>query len=155
MRCQVQCAAKAALEAQGCRGIMIKRLLCISLFALSALCLYARGAKPYYIKGDITTSSGGGYSYAGLELQFYNKSEKDISSFTIVFRLCDEDGLSPFDMEYISVNINECVKANESTKRCISLDDLFDEAPDAEYEVESLFVEKITYEDGSVWRDGQ
>lgn len=132
---------------------MFKRLIsfCAAAFAASQLMLYAKD--PYYIKGEIVTSGGGEYSYAGLEIRFYNKSDLPISSFTVVYRLSDYDGLSPFDMEYIFVNIDEYVPPDGSIRKCISLDDLFDEAPDAEYEVDRIFVDKIMYEDGTVWED--
>lgn len=127
----------------------------IKIFAalLSMNLVFARGKKPYYIAGNVSLSYSGEYSIAGLNLELYNRSNKGIESFTAVFRLCDEDGLPPFDEDIITMDIEQYIPPYESIETCISLDDLIDEAPDDPYEVEMLFIKSITYDDGSVWQD--
>lgn len=122
----------------------------------------AKSNKPYYIKSSVSTA-GEGYSYAGLDIELYNSSNKAITSYTVIFRLFDADGLPAMDEDYKTVKVEANIPSGESAKTCISLDDYIDDAAagrDEEdewgepYGIDLIFVGTIAYSDGSVWQSG-
>ena len=144
----------------------MKRVMII--FVMSILCfagarLYALQKVPYSITGDfiIDNSSGtSGYVFSG---QFKNKSERTVSSFTLVFFVFDQDGNCPLKKSNtVVVKINETIKSgeiyeiNEGMNSFLSaMDSAMEGLEENElyYRVEYLYVSLIDYEDGTQWSD--
>lgn len=145
---------------------MVKRwLIALCILLLATVFVYARERKPYYIKGYVSTDSGGDYSYAGLNIELYNRGEKTITSFTVTFSMYDADGLPLFDDDYKTVTVDCDIPPKDTFETCISLDDYIDDTASLEaageddeqwgdpYGVDVIFVDAITYDDGSQWRE--
>lgn len=148
---------------------MIKRQVSIILLSLLLSVLYAKRKtaikSPYYVKADVATSSSEEYSYAGLNIELYNKSDKEIVSFTVTFSLFGEDGLPLFNEDYKTVEISSSIPPRESKTTCISLDDYIDndvdfsldEEDESEwgkpYGADVIFITSITYADNSIWTE--
>lgn len=151
-------------ECSSGRYAVVKKWI-IALCVIGAAVLFAKGRKPYYITSSVSIDSGGGdYSYAGLNVEVYNKGSKTITSFVLTFSLYDADGLPLFDENYKTIEVECNIPPGESIEKCISLDDYIDETSSMEgkdeddawgdpYGVDVIFVESITYDDGSVWKD--
>lgn len=144
---------------------MNKRLIVICFVILVSLPLYARGKKPYYINSHVSTGSSPDYSYAGLNIELYNRGVNTITSFTLTFSLYDADGLPLFDDDYKTITVDCDIPPKGTFETCISMDDYIDDVADMEstgedddqwgdpYGVDAIFVDAITYDDGGVWKD--
>lgn len=94
------------------------------------------------------------YEIAGLLFDFYNRENKPVTKFTMVFYLYDVDG-NPVSTgrSNIVISVNTYVEAEERVQGCISLDNFLNEFPEDIYEVDYLYLSKIEYEDKSIWSD--
>ncbi len=95
----------------------------------------------------------GEYTFVTFEIQ--NVSKKQISSFTVVFSLCTEDSLNPFDGDNtVIVKIEEKIESNESFCFSINLFEHFDtENVEEELHIENLFLRTVNFTDGTAWKD--
>lgn len=105
---------------------------------------------PYEIRGEIDYE----VSNVSFDYEFCNKTEKQISSFTIVFYLFDEDGNPPESLRN-NIVARETVEvaAYTSVSEKIGLERYFDIVPDEQYTVDFLYVSKIEFTDNTVWSD--
>lgn len=139
-----------------------------SLFAVSAVlsCFFLFGCCSLFNKTDVADvpyiaegrmeidENSGDYEIAGLNLFFMNKSEKNVSEFTVVFYLFDVDG-EPISggKSNIVLTVKESVSSMESLRCCVSLDKYFSIVPETAYAVDYFYVSRIVYENGDVWTD--
>jgi len=92
---------------------------------------------------------------SGLYFDFSNKSDKKI-----IFM---ESKLNAFDLQTgapafagrgtISSNFDIPIKAQESKELCIPLDNYIKSSMDMELYIDSFFISRIIYSDGSSWQD--
>jgi len=105
---------------------------------------------PYEIQGEIEYE----ISNISFDYEFCNRTGKQISSYTIVFYLFDEDGNPPESMRNnIVARENVAVDAYTSVNESIGLEKYFEVLPDEEYTVDFLYVSKIEFADNTVWSD--
>jgi hypothetical protein len=116
--------------------------------------VYAFDVCPYSIDCSVSLfSTKDEFKYAGLNITFYNNSNKDIKSFTLTFFLYDENGNPPFSRNCITVENIQGVQAYGTVDFCISLDEYIAVAPEEPYRIDSAYAERIEYTDGTVWID--
>lgn len=130
-------------------------VLLIMFFLFSGCAMFAKENVPYAIKGEFTVEdSVSEYELGGVDIYFYNKSDKNVRNFTVVFFLFDEDG-EPFNTTKSNLvfNIEKNVETKDSIEFCLSIDDYVNSIPDESCFIDYLYVSKIVYEDGSVWTD--
>lgn len=128
--------------------------LVICIFLLSACEMIARENYPYLVYGEMVMDDSADYEVAGLNLMVKNKSEKEIDSFTIVFFLFDEDGNPPDCIKNSLVfTIEAQIDPNEVLETCICLDNYLYSIPQEAYQVDYMYLSKISYSDGSIWSD--
>lgn len=109
---------------------------------------------PYQISGEMVLGPSKNFLNAGFDFEFYNKSEKKINDFTIVFYLFDEDGNPPSTGKNNFVfKISSSIEPGEELSSSVSLDKYLSYVPDEPYEVDYLYVSSITYSDGTQWSD--
>jgi len=125
------------------------------LIFISEYSLQAREICPYCIDGYVSLSSEAGeFKYAGMNITFYNKTDKNIKLITFTFFLYDEDGNPPFSgNNCITVDCMQEVKARETVDFCIGLDEYIAAVPEEPYQTDYLYAGRIEYEDGTVWDD--
>ena len=94
------------------------------------------------------------YEIAGLDFSFFNRSEKTVSEFTLVFYLFDEDG-EPASLcrSNIVLSVSCEIPPGERLEKLLSLDTFFSAVPEQEYFTDYVYVSRIKYEDGSTWKD--
>jgi len=138
---------------------MIKKLklklgLVVCLLLFSSCSLFARNTIPYLVEAEMVLEESTEYEIAGLNFDFYNREEKNIKNFTLVFYLFDYDG-NPVSLgkSNIVLTVNTEVGCGERIQGCISLDKFLFEYPEEPYQVDYLYVSKIEYEDESIWSD--
>lgn len=124
------------------------------LFTFCGCSVFANNLAPYQISGKMVIDSSGNYESAGLEFRFFNKSEKNVKDFTIVFFLFDDDGNPPLSgKNNIVIKINEFVDRMDYLESTVSIDKYLTLIPNEPYSVDFLYVSQINYEDGSQWND--
>lgn len=129
--------------------------LFFALFLFSGCAMFGKEQVPYIVKGDMTIScENNEFQTGGVDLYFYNKSDKRVSEFTVVFNLFDEDG-EPISngRSNIVLNIRNQLEPGEIFEDCISLDKYLYEVPDYPYQIDYLYVSRIKYEDETSWTD--
>lgn len=134
-------------------------LFCVSLFVLFFL-IYFSGCKsnekqglPYMIDGKIDMKNENS-TVCNVELNFYNKSEKIVNEFTVVFYIFDSEGeLISSNKNNIVFSIKKNISSNESYECLVNVDDYFSSNQDDEYFLDYLYVSQIKYSDGSEWQD--
>lgn len=137
----------------------IDNLFCVSLFVLFFL-IYFSGCKsnekqglPYMIDGKIDMKNENS-TVCSVELNFYNKSEKIVNEFTVVFYIFDSEGeLISSNKNNIVLSIKQNISSNESYECLVNVDDYFSSNQDDEYFLDYLYVSQIKYSDGSEWQD--
>ncbi len=84
-----------------------------------------------------------------------NVSKTQISSFTVVFSVCTEDSVNPFDGDNtVIVKIEEPVEAEESFCFSINLKNYLDtDNIEDELHIENLFLRTVSFSDGTKWKD--
>lgn len=129
-------------------AVLLFLLLCGSFISAQERC-------PYVISGTIENGTGkAAYRYAGMELCVFNKSDKAVLSFTVVFYVYDENGESPFaGTNCITADCSHYIEAQEESCLSVSLDGFLSESPEEPYQYDYLYISRIIYEDGSVWED--
>ena len=139
-------------------GGIMKKILKILSFVLLFLCIscsaFAQINIPYSIKGDLSIEESELYDYVGFNFSIKNKSEKRINTVTVVFYVFDENGEPPFGMKnHIVLNLNCTIEPGEILEDCLSLDNYVYCLDSERYEIDYLYVSRISYDDGSVWSD--
>lgn len=129
----------------------------ILILCLCSCCcsLYGKEKTPYVSNGDfLLAADTSKYQIAGLNLYFFNKSEKPVVSFTAVFYLFDEDG-EPINTgkSNIAVSVQSEVEPMSAFEEEISLDKYFVTVPEEAYTVDFFYISKIIYADGTTWKD--
>ena len=109
---------------------------------------------PYAVSGEMVLDNEEYEGEALFEFDIYNKSDKTIEEFTIVFYLFDEDGNTPLTgRSNIVSKIKATVEPYESFESSFSLMKFLTVIPEYPYSVDYLYLSRITYSDGSVWSD--
>lgn len=140
------------MKCKKCVEKIILICLCTFFFGCSA---FAKEKAPYIAGGDfVLDSETSDFQVAGIELYFYNRSDKAVKEFTVVFYLFDEDG-EPISTgkSNIVLTVKKEIPAESAFKQSVSLDKYFLVVPDYQYSVEYLYVSSIVYEDGTTWKD--
>ena len=136
---------------------MFKRIKYFSVFLIlffSGCSSYAKDKIPYLIDASVNMEASSEYEIAGLDFSFLNRSEKTVSEFTLVFYLFDEDG-EPASLcrSNIVLSVSGEIPPGERMEETLSLDSFFSASPDQDYFTDYVYVSKIKYEDGSIWKD--
>ena len=136
------------------KRITVLLLVCFLQLAGRKICGISAAPVPYSITGNIlqlSTIENEKYFISGT---FQNSSQKDISSFTMVFYVFDEDGASPlYARNNVVMKIDARIPADTKYDFTLNIDKYFYENSDGDYESEYLYVSKIAYDDGSEWSD--
>lgn len=126
---------------------------------LSGCALYGKSSAPYIVKGEMILESENpdmeqNFEIGGLKVYFFNKENKPVSEFTIVFTLFDQDG-EPINIgrSTIVATVKKTIDPLTSFNCCLSLDQDLGEVPEEPYVVDYLYVSRIVYEDGTQWND--
>ena len=139
-----------------CRKKNCEKFLWICLVLFMTCCsLCAKEKTPYVGKGEfVLASESSDFEIAGVNLYFFNKSEKAVVGFTVVFYLFDEDG-EPVSTgrSNIALAVQKVIEPMAAFEETISLDKYFVTVPESEYSVDFFYVSKIVYEDGTTWKD--
>lgn len=129
--------------------------LILSVFLVTACSADSSEIVPYAIEGEIEMDESSElYDFAGLNMTFYNRSEKTVEEMTIVFYMFDSNG-EPISIGKgnITLHVKATVESKEFENMRVSLDPFFYVIPDDVYTIDYLYVSKINYTDGSVWSD--
>lgn len=115
----------------------------------------ASSTSPYSIKGEcVLPQDGNDYQIAGFEFVFRNSTDKDVTDFTLVFYVYDEDGNSALvGTDCVITKCEYSVPARSEIDGEISLDGYLSEATEVAYHADYIFVSEINYADGSKWHD--
>ncbi len=107
------------------------------------------------MQGEVSISSDtGDFKYAGINITFYNNTEKGIKKVVLVLFLSGQDDSSSFSGDNRIVSeYTKNIDPLSTAEFCISLDDYIAVIPDEPYQIDSLYAVRIEYEDGSVWDD--
>jgi hypothetical protein len=133
-----------------------KIMIIIVYFVLSAgLFSYGRKVCPYCATGWVSLYSESAlFKYAGMNIRFYNNSDRDVRCVTFNFFLYDKDGNPPFSgNNCVTVCCRQKITAYDTADFCISLDEYISAAPDEPYQTDYLYAGRIEYEDDTVWED--
>ena len=131
-------------------------VLLVLLFAILPGCnLMAEDVPPYYIEGYVECKDDSAvYKNAGLTFRFYNISDKNVKSFTIVFYLFDENGeIVGNDGDAIAFTIDFPMKKRQYVPLTVGIDPFLTEEVNENYFIENLYVSNIVYDDGTDWSD--
>ncbi len=116
--------------------------------------LCAREKLPYAISGMVNENEEGLSEQKTMELSFDNLSKKEISSFTTVMFVFDQEGNSVLkNKNSLVLKFEERVLPGENLTVSILLDSYVYDTEDEYYEIEYLYVSIIEYCDGSYWYD--
>ncbi|MBP3709365.1 MAG: hypothetical protein J6I73_03025 [Treponema sp.] len=116
---------------------------------------------PYRMQGEVSLESD--TSCAGIALALYNASGKTIERFSVVIFLCDYIEDDVHSSNCITAVFESDIAAGETAQFWFSIDDcIADEADtsddsardgEAAYQIDFMYVDRIEYDDGSVWMD--
>jgi len=116
--------------------------------------LCAREKLPYAISGMVNENEEGLSEQKTMELSFDNLSKKEISSFTTVMFVFDQEGNSVLkNKNSLVLKFEERVLPGENLAVSVLLDSYVYDTEDEYYEIEYLYVSIIEYCDGSYWYD--
>ena len=116
--------------------------------------LCAREKLPYAISGMVNENEEGLSGQKTMELSFDNLSKKEISSFTTVMFVFDQEGNSVLkNKNSLVLKFEERVLPGENLTVSVLLDSYVYDTEDEYYEIEYLYVSIIEYCDGSYWYD--
>jgi len=116
--------------------------------------LCAREKLPYAISGMVNENEEGLSEQKTMELSFDNLSKKEISSFTTVMFVFDQEGNSVLkNKNSLVLKFEERVLPGENLTVSVLLDSYVYDMEDEYYEIEYLYVSIIEYCDGSYWYD--
>jgi hypothetical protein len=107
--------------------------------------------KPLCIAGK----SEGYYNFAGVEFEFLNVSDKNISKFNVSFIVYDADTQkNPLaGSNIINVGFEGEIEPDKIRKYIISLDSYLYTVPEKPFIIDHFYVAEIYYSDGSNWKD--
>lgn len=132
---------------------MKRFFLLIFIFELMGF-LCAREKLPYAISGMMNGNEEGLSEQKTMELSFDNLSKKEISSFTTVMFVFDQEGNSVLkNKNSLVLKFEERVLPGENLTVSVLLDSYVYDTEDEYYEIEYLYVSIIEYCDGSYWYD--
>ena len=111
---------------------------------------------PYFV-GEAKVFVGeekGVFSFAGAYIDFYNNSQKNISSVDFSFCLYDKNGASVgFSGNMIESSFSKRIEGESSKTFIVNLDKVLGPYTDSEYKIDFVRIKKIEYEDGSIWEN--
>lgn len=116
---------------------------------------FAEDSAPYLLKGEIKMDETcDDYEVAGLDFYIYNRAQKEITGFTLVFYLFDEDG-NPPSTGRCNVVVDVCLSVPEHSgvSSVVDITRFLSVIPDVPYTADFLYISKINYADGSEWSD--
>lgn len=127
-------------------------ILCFSFISCS---LFSKESAPYAVSGDfVMEEDSTDYNLCGINLNLFNKAEKNIKEFTVVFFLFDKDGEPASECRsMLSFSVEKTVEAGQSFVCCISLDQYMSTIPEEPLTIDYLYVSSITFEDDTSWAD--
>lgn len=127
-------------------------LLCFCFMSCS---LFSRESVPYAVSGNFEMEENSSdYDLCGINLYLFNKAQKNIKEFTVVFYLFDKDGEPASECRNVlSFSVEKKVEAGKSFVCCISLDQYVSSIPDEPLLVDYLYVSQIVFEDDTTWED--
>lgn len=133
--------------------VYVKIVLAVTCFFMGCS-LYARNKSPYLINAQMVMEDSDAYDIAGLDLYIFNKTDKCIRDFTVVFYVYDADGNPPEGMKNnLVIPVEAEIEADDELSACICLDKYLTFIPEEPFQIDFLYLSKITYEDGSEWSD--
>ena len=132
----------------------MKRLFLCVMVCVFVNFLYAKEKLPYAIYGLVNEDDETGSNQKTLELSFYNLSKKEVSDFTAVMFVFDQEGNSVLkNKNSLVLKFEERVLPGENLTVSVLLDPYVYDAEDEYYEIEYLYVSIIEYSDGTFWYD--
>lgn len=139
------------------KNISLQRFIVFAVlgFFLSSCKVFPAEPVPYVADCDfVMEENSNDYSICGADFSIYNRSEKDIRAFSIVFYLFDKDGEPASECQgRISFDVEQEVASGEKLELCLSLDKFMNFVPEEGLEVDYLYISKIIFMDDSVWED--
>jgi hypothetical protein len=94
------------------------------------------------------------YNIAGAEFLFKNHAKKNVVQIRMSFRIYYSDGSIPcYGDNKVDVAFSGNIKSGKEEKIIVTLDDSIQIYRDIPFTADQILVEKITYNDGSVWSD--
>jgi hypothetical protein len=132
-----------------------KLLALVLCFGFISCSLFSKESAPYAVSGDfVMEDNSTDYDLCGINLNVFNKAEKNIKEFTVVFFLFDKDGEPASECRsMLSFSVEKKIEAGKSFVCCISLDQYMSTIPEEPLTVDYLYVSSITFEDDSTWAD--
>lgn len=92
--------------------------------------------------------------YGALLFTLENNSSKNMTEFDVVIVVTDEDGNNPFSAgNTIISKVQNNIKCGDYINLFLPLDSFLADCEEEKLFIESIFVRRILYEDGSQWRD--
>ncbi|MEL3906607.1 MAG: hypothetical protein P1P65_06225 [Treponema sp.] len=97
----------------------------------------------------------GYYEAAGIEFDFYNTSTKDMQEVEVQCMIFDaETKKNPFiGSNIVRAKIRQNIEGGTQKKLIIPLDNYIYIIPEKPYLIDYFFIRKITFNDGSEWKD--
>lgn len=137
-------------------ALAIASLLCGAM-TLQGCSVISLSDPPYVISKPVSIAGcrSGYYQFAGTECQFWNKSDKRISSLGITCYVYDADTKKnplPGDNR-LCLTYSGSIDPRETVPLIISLDPYIFAAPAKAFLLDFFCVSSIQYEDGSSWED--
>lgn len=141
---------------------MKKRIsYCVIIFIVTALyftgCVsMQKSVCPYSIEKPrmVLGASPSNHQFAGVYFTLCNESEKTIESCTVSFLVYDEEGENPFTSSNCVIERVEIEEEPYEVRMVIvNLDGYLTVIPDDAYKIDSIYLQKIQYTDGSSWTD--
>ncbi|MFI3258223.1 MAG: hypothetical protein R3Y36_08005 [Spirochaetales bacterium] len=93
--------------------------------------------------------------FADIYFTFYNNSEKAITSILFNCLIFDsEDDSNPFvGNNAVEAHCSQYIPAFSSQEIVYNLDSYINEMPESPYVIDFFYIQRIEYDDGSVWED--
>ena len=127
--------------------------LCLVICAFVSF-LFAKEKLPYAIYGLVSENEENGSDQKTLELSFYNLSNKEVSDFTAVMFVFDQEGNSVLkNKNSLVLKFEESVLPGENLTVLVPMDSYVYDAEEEYFEIEYLYVSIIEYSDGTFWYD--
>ena len=135
--------------------VNLKGLAVLLCFGFISCSLFSKEAAPYAVSGDfVMDENSDDYNLCGVNLNVFNKAEKNIKEFTVVFFLFDKDGEPASECRsMLSFSVEKKVEAGKSFVCCISLDQYMSTVPEEPLMIDYLYVSSITFEDDTTWAE--
>lgn len=109
---------------------------------------------PYELEYVLKTDEDSENKKFLFEFDFENLDDRKILNFEVIFFVFDENGEPPlYGKNYEVLSVKEEVGGNSKMKYSCDISDFFEFDPDLSYNVDFVYVSKITYDDGEVWKN--